>query len=83
MTQTQTGLTLIDTDAAAAMLGLPSSTLTYWRAVETGPPFLRIGRRIKYEPGDVVEWARSMRSAPVSQSNTIGASAALRGDGIY
>ncbi len=83
MTSSHMTFALIDTHAAAAMLGLPPSTLTYWRTVGAGPPFLRIGRRVKYEPDDVTAWARSMRSTLSPLSDTRSALRGVGSDGIY
>lgn len=44
----------------ADYLGVPVSTLYYWSyRGEGGPQILRIGRSLRYDPGDVIEWARS------------------------
>jgi len=44
----------------ADFLGVPASTLYYWSyRGEGGPRILRIGRSLRYDPFEVVEWARS------------------------
>lgn len=44
----------------AEFLGVPTSTLYYWSyRDEGGPPILRIGKVLRYNPYDVVEWAKS------------------------
>ena len=44
----------------ADFLGVPVSTLYYWSYIgEGGPPILRIGRCLRYDPYSVIEWARS------------------------
>jgi predicted DNA-binding transcriptional regulator AlpA len=44
----------------AEYLGVPTSTLYYWSYLgEGGPPILRIGRSLRYNPLDVVEWMNS------------------------
>ena len=44
----------------AEFLGIPTSTLYYWSYLgEGGPRILRIGRALRYDPHDVIEWAKS------------------------
>lgn len=44
----------------AEFLGVPVSTLYYWSYLgEGGPPILRIGRCLRYEPRAVMAWALS------------------------
>jgi predicted DNA-binding transcriptional regulator AlpA len=44
----------------ADYLGVPVSTLYYWSyRGDGGPRILRIGRTLRYDPYDVVEWAKS------------------------
>lgn len=44
---------LCDTDEAAASIGVPGTTLVYWRAHKTGPRWYKIGRRVMYDRGDL------------------------------
>jgi hypothetical protein len=45
---------------AATFLAVPTSTLYYWSYVgEGGPPVLRIGKSLRYNPYDVAAWAES------------------------
>lgn len=39
---------LLDTAAAARLLGLSVSTLNKWRMTGDGPEFVKLGRRIRY-----------------------------------
>jgi predicted DNA-binding transcriptional regulator AlpA len=44
----------------AEFLGVPVSTLYYWSyRGEGGPRILRIGRSLRYNPYDVIEWVES------------------------
>jgi len=44
----------------AEFLGVPTSTLYYWSYLgEGGPRILRIGRSLRYNPLEVVEWMNS------------------------
>lgn len=40
----------------AERLGVSTETLRYWRERGDGPPWLRVGKLIKYSPGDVEKW---------------------------
>lgn len=43
----------------AEFLGIPASTLYYWSHTgEGGPPILRIGRTLRYNPHSVIAWAQ-------------------------
>lgn len=47
---------LINTESAAALLGVKPATLIAWRHRRTGPSFVGIGRLIRYRPSDLLEW---------------------------
>jgi excisionase family DNA binding protein len=45
---------LLDTDLAAAYLGIKGGTLAIWRCTgRYGLPFVRVGRRVKYRRADL------------------------------
>ena len=39
-------------------LGVPVGTLYQWRHRRTGPPALKIGRHLRYDPAEVHAWAK-------------------------
>jgi hypothetical protein len=43
----------LETVYAADELGLSPRTLEGWRRRGEGPPYLKIGRRVKYRPEDI------------------------------
>ncbi len=47
---------LTDPPAVAAALGMSNIALTQWRYRGGGPPFIRVGRRIRYRWSDVQAW---------------------------
>ncbi len=53
--------TLLSNEKAADFLGVASSTLPRWRWSRTGPPFLRVGRSIRYRVEDLQSWLESRR----------------------
>lgn len=40
----------------AAFLGVPVATLYQWRRRGYGPPAIRVGRHLRYEPAAVRAW---------------------------
>ncbi|MFF1730072.1 helix-turn-helix transcriptional regulator [Streptomyces sp. NPDC058247] len=49
---------LTPTDVAD-LLGVPVETLYQWRRKGTGPKGFRVGRHVRYHPGDVGSWVDS------------------------
>jgi excisionase family DNA binding protein len=41
---------------AADLLGLSSRTLQSWRSKKEGPPFVRVGRAVRYRRQDLLTW---------------------------
>jgi len=41
----------------SVFLSVPVATLYGWRHRGEGPPAMRIGKHLRYEPGDVRSWA--------------------------
>jgi excisionase family DNA binding protein len=37
-------------------LGVPRATLANWRSAGKGPPFVKVGRHVRYRPEDVDQW---------------------------
>lgn len=57
-----TGSTIRDTGRLlrprelSELLGVPVGTLANWPSARTGPPFVKVGRHVRYRTGDVDEW---------------------------
>jgi excisionase family DNA binding protein len=47
---------LLSVAELADYLGVPVSTIHYWRAKEQGPPALKVGRRLRFRVVDVIRW---------------------------
>lgn len=47
---------LWDPNEVAAFLKIPKKTLQKWRSDNTGPPWRRYGKHVRYEPHLVREW---------------------------
>lgn len=70
MTASITGSTISDTGRLlrprelSELLGVPVGTLANWRSARTGPPFVKVGRHVRYRIGDVDEWVAARVFAP-------------------
>src|SRR6516165_8005941 len=58
------GRQLVSTKELAGIWGVPESTLRYWRSAETGPPYVKLGGRIKYDLADVERYVRANKRLP-------------------
>lgn len=66
-TMAQTGLMprrLVSTKELSEIWGTPESTLRYWRSAEVGPPYVKLGGRIKYDLADVELYVRANKRMP-------------------
>lgn len=52
---------LLTAEDVAALTGLAVETLAQWRSQKRGIPYLKIGRAIRYDPGDVQEYLEGCR----------------------
>ncbi len=50
-----------DQNETAYYLDLKPPTLKKWRALGKGPPFRKLGGRIRYSPADVKQWAAQQK----------------------
>ena len=50
------GPALIDEKQLCADLGISPVTATKWRAKAAGPPFIKVGRLVRYRRADVEAW---------------------------
>jgi len=48
------------------LLGVPVATLANWRCAGKGPPFLKVGRHVRYRPPDVDAWIAARVTTPES-----------------
>jgi predicted DNA-binding transcriptional regulator AlpA len=51
---------LLTPDAVAHYLGIPRTTLHYWRRTGKGPEAVLVGRLLRYDPAAVRQWKRSV-----------------------
>ncbi len=55
---------LVSTRELSEIWGIPESTLRYWRSGETGPPYVKLGGRIRYDLADVERYVRANKRMP-------------------
>jgi excisionase family DNA binding protein len=59
---------LLSVAELAAYLGVPISTIHYWRGKELAPPALKIGKQLRFRAADVARWLderRAREAAPI------------------
>ena len=49
-------LPLLPTAEAAPLAGVAAKTLENWRTLGLGPKFIKAGRRVLYDPADLLAW---------------------------
>ena len=64
---------LLDIKAVSEWLGVSTSTLAKWRLRGTGPPFLKVGKRILMRQSDLDHWLDCRRRLSTSDDgNDVG-----------
>lgn len=58
---------LLKPKSLAEQLSVTDGCLAKWRVTGEGPRFIRVGRRIAYDPRDVQEWLDARRVGSTSQ----------------
>ncbi|MFD8736727.1 helix-turn-helix transcriptional regulator [Streptomyces sp. NPDC059618] len=50
-------------DDIAEIFGVPRETVYQWRRKRTGPPGFRIGKHVRYDPGEVDAYVAQLKNA--------------------
>ncbi|WP_241987542.1 helix-turn-helix domain-containing protein [Cryobacterium sp. MDB2-33-2] len=58
---TQITPTFLTQRELAELLRLPERTLEDWRLTHSGPPYLKLGRHVRYDVHDVLGWVTENR----------------------
>ena len=45
----------------AELLRLPARTVEDWRLTRSGPPWVKLGRHVRYEQSDLLAWVKGRR----------------------
>ena len=48
--------TLLDEKELSRLLRVSIGTLRFWRTIERGPRYRKVGQLVRYSPSDVHEW---------------------------
>jgi len=67
---------LLTTEQAAEFLNRPVRTLEDWRYRGGGPPFVKMGRAVRYRPSDLEEWVDTRTVESTSEADLSGGEAA-------
>jgi predicted DNA-binding transcriptional regulator AlpA len=57
----------VDTEGAARLSGLAVSTLENLRHMGGGPRFIKLGRRVLYDPADIRVWLEARKISSTSE----------------
>ncbi|MFC3711206.1 helix-turn-helix transcriptional regulator [Sphingoaurantiacus capsulatus] len=57
----------LDTASASRMCGIAESTLEKWRVAGMGPPFLKLGKLVRYSRQDLEAWLNARRVRSTSE----------------
>jgi DNA-binding transcriptional MerR regulator len=60
-------LPLLRTEEAAPLAGVAAKTLENWRTLGLGPKFIKAGRRVLYDPADLLVWRDQHRIGSTSE----------------
>ena len=58
----------LDTAAASRRTGVSESTLQKWRGTGAGPAYFKLGRLVRYDGNDLIEWMGSRRIRSTSET---------------
>lgn len=58
----------VTTEGAAAIIGMAPKTLENMRSRGDGPPFLKLGRVVRYDPRDLEDWKAARRFTSTSEA---------------
>lgn len=61
-------MAMLNTSQAAANLAVTPTTLRRWRADGTGPAYVKIGGRIRYDSKDITAYLAAQRTDPAATS---------------
>lgn len=60
------------TREVSALLGIPASTLRFWRHCDEGPPSFSLGGRVLYRRSEVMAWIEQQELATRRGGRPIG-----------
>ena len=60
--------TLLTTEQVATLLSIPTRTIEGWRKDNSGPPYVKVVRSVRYREDHLREWLETMERRPVNPS---------------
>jgi predicted DNA-binding transcriptional regulator AlpA len=60
-------MTLLDQQQAAAIVDLSVRTFERWRGTGDGPPYVKLGRSVRYVEADLIKWVEARRRNSTSE----------------
>jgi hypothetical protein len=60
---------LLDNTEAATVLDSTPRTLIRWRQEGTGPPYCKIGRKVRYRYSSLLRWVEAQEVTPVREAH--------------
>ena len=63
---------LIDTNEVARVLGTTQAAVAQMRVRNVGPPFIKLGRSVRYDPIVLLEWVKEHTLTPARQPKRAG-----------
>lgn len=61
---------LVDETKAAKLLDLPKGTLKGWRCRGIGPKWVKLGRNVRYDVRELLDFVRNNTRTPSVRANT-------------
>ncbi len=65
----------VDTAGAAKLAGIAQKTLENMRSRGDGPPFLKLGRLVRYDPRDIEDWKAARRFQSTGETQSVAEAA--------
>jgi len=59
----------VDTIGAASIAGVAPKTLENWRHIGGGPRFMKLGRKVMYDPRDIEAWKEDRKVSSTSEAS--------------
>ncbi|MBF9011696.1 helix-turn-helix transcriptional regulator [Corynebacterium phoceense] len=60
---------LLTSNEVAQRLGVPVSTVNYWRTAKKGPHYVKVGRHVRYLPESVDKYVLELMAAQEEENN--------------
>lgn len=62
---------LLSIEQTCNYLGVSGETMAHWRVSGSGPKFIKVNRRIAYDPKDIEDWLDARRVSSTSEGSLL------------